>query len=223
MQNAIEIYGHPVSQPTRSLLAFCALSSIPFNFHELDIRSFEFLSPSFTKINPFQTIPALVHDDYTLWESAAIVAYLAETFGVDNQWYPKDLKIRARINSYLHWHHEGTRVPMHGYIRPKFTLPKFYAGPELTAEAEIPLKKRFEDFFDTLKWLIQDTGYVARTENATVADIFAYSEISQSWFIQYNIDPYPEVKAWFTQIGNITEVCQAHEGLRNTISTFNKT
>lgn len=221
MSNTIQIFGHPISQPTRSLISFCNLSSIPYTFQEIDIRNFEFLSPEFTKLNPFQTIPTIVHNDFTLWESAAIIMYLAETFGVDNQWYPKDLKIRARINSYLHWHHEGTRVPLHGYIRPKFTLPKYYAGPELSNEAEVPLKIKFEGFFETLKWMIDGTGFVAKTQEASIADIFVYSEVAQSWFVHYDLQKFKVVKEWFDNIGSIKEVSQAHEGLAKVVNEFN--
>ena len=220
MSGTVQIHGHPISQPTRSLISFCDLSLIPNAFLEVDIKNFGFLSPDFTKLNPFQTIPTIVHEDYTLWESGAIVTYLAETFDVDNQWYPKDLKTRARINSYLHWHHEGTRLPLHGYIRPKFTLPKYYAGPELSADAEVPLRIRFEGFFETLKWMIRDTGFVARTQEPSVADIFVYSEVAQSWFINYDLGEFKEVKVWFDLIGSIKEVSQAHEGLAKAVNDF---
>src|SRR5574343_1610841 len=103
----VQVYGNIISQPTRSVLAFLKLSNIGYSFNSLDFGKGEHLTPEFSRINPYQAMPAIVHDGHNVWESAAIISYIAGVYNVDNQWYPKDPRARSRIDAYFHWHHQG--------------------------------------------------------------------------------------------------------------------
>ena len=210
----LNIYGHLGSQPTRSVVAFLKLSDIPFKFNEINLLKGEQLTESFIKINPFKAIPALSHGDYTLWESAAMVTYISEAFNSDNQWYPKDLHQRARINSYLHWHQDNTRELIASYVREKYVYPTYFGFPAITPEREVVVKANFENCLTTLTWMLKETGFIARTSQASIADVFAYSEIAQSWLLKYDLTPYPEVNQWFETVGKIEVVSEVHEPLR---------
>ncbi len=50
----------------------------------IDIRKAEHKSPDYLAINPMGKIPALVHNDVSITEAAAICAYLADTFADKN-------------------------------------------------------------------------------------------------------------------------------------------
>ena len=77
--------------------------------------------------------------------------------------------------------------------------------PELTDEQEAPLRARFIELLDDIKWHIASTGYVARTTTPSIADVFAFNEVAALRRL-YNLDEHAEVKAWFEQIAAITEV-----------------
>jgi glutathione S-transferase len=206
----LAIYGTFLSQPTRSVLTFCRLLSIPFTNHSINPMLGENQTPDFQRINPMQSVPAIVHNDYHLWESAAIVPYLADAYQIDNQWYPKDPKIRARINAYLHWHHAATREPLITYIRVKVIEPRFFGAPELTEETEAPYKAKLEEWFQVFGWQLMETNYAARTQEASIADIFAYNEMfSVHQFV--DLERYPKVKTWFDEIGRIEVVKEYSE------------
>lgn len=220
MSEALHIHGHPLSQPTRAILIFSKLSGVAHDFHLVDLMKRDHLTEEFTRINPYQAVPAIVHGTYSLWESPAIVTYIADAFDVDNQWYPKDIKIRGRINAYFHWHHQGCREPIAGYLRAKIIGPKFFGAPELTPEQEVPLRAKFDEFFSTFKWVLSDTGFAARTATATIADIFAYCEIAQTIMMGLDLAAFPEVKAWYDRIGECAIVTEVHETLRNMVASF---
>ena len=99
---SLEILGPEISPPVRTVIMFCRLAQIPFESRPINLHAGEQRTEEFSKINPFQTVPCIVHDGFNLWESAAIVVYLSDAFNTDTQWYPKDIKIRGRINAYLH-------------------------------------------------------------------------------------------------------------------------
>ena len=196
------IYGNVISQPYRSVVFYLKASNIQFESKTVYPLRGETSTEEYIKINPFETIPAIVHKDYSLWESAAIITYISEVYDVDNQWYPKDHKIRGRINAYLHWHHQNIRSPLIDYLRAKYFLSKFRGGPELTPEQEAPHQAALKTFLENLEWLIAETGFVARTQTATIADVFAYNELSIGLFLPITLDNHPKIRAWFDGIGN---------------------
>ena len=220
MSEPLHIYGHMLSQFTRSVCSFCTLSSIPFSFQTIDVLNREQFSASFSKLSPHNSIPAISHGTYSLWESAAIVPYLADAFAVDNQWYPREPKLRGQINAFLHWHHQGCTEPVASYLRAKFIAPKYFGAPLLSPMAEAPLKAGFEGFFEVFGGIIRQTGYAARTSRPSIADVFVYSELATSMMIDWDMSAYQEVGRWYQEIGGIPEIHEAHEVLRNEVAGY---
>jgi glutathione S-transferase len=54
---------------------------IPYEFVLLDMQAKEHLQPEFRQINPFGKVPAIEDGTIKLWESGAILLYLAERYG----------------------------------------------------------------------------------------------------------------------------------------------
>ena len=54
---------------------------VPYEFVLLDMAAGEHLQPEFRAINPFGKVPAIVDGDFKLWESGAILLYIAEKYG----------------------------------------------------------------------------------------------------------------------------------------------
>lgn len=52
----------------------------PYEFQLLDMKVGEHLQPKFLAINPFGKVPAIDDDGFIVWESGAIMLYLAEKY-----------------------------------------------------------------------------------------------------------------------------------------------
>ncbi|WP_055074457.1 glutathione S-transferase family protein [Pseudanabaena sp. 'Roaring Creek'] len=52
----------------------------PFEFQLLDLKGGEHLQPEFLAINPFGKVPAIDDDGLIVWESGAILLYLADKY-----------------------------------------------------------------------------------------------------------------------------------------------
>ncbi|MBN3950931.1 MAG: glutathione S-transferase family protein [Nostoc sp. NMS7] len=69
---------------------------VPYEFVKLDMQAGEHLQPEYLVINPVGKVPAIVDGDFKLWESGAILLYLADKYsksilspeerGVFSQW-----------------------------------------------------------------------------------------------------------------------------------------
>ncbi len=54
---------------------------LPYEFVLLDMQAQAHLQPDFLAINPVGKVPAIVDGDFRLWESGAILLYLADKYG----------------------------------------------------------------------------------------------------------------------------------------------
>jgi glutathione S-transferase len=70
---------------------------VPYEFILLDMPAGEHLQPEFLSINPIGKVPAIVEGDFQLWESGAILLYLAEKHGK----LPNSVEERAIITQWV--------------------------------------------------------------------------------------------------------------------------
>jgi glutathione S-transferase len=70
---------------------------VPYEFVQLDMRAGAHRQPDFLAINPFGKVPAIVDGDCQLWESGAILLYLAEKQGQ----LPESICDRAKLTQWV--------------------------------------------------------------------------------------------------------------------------
>ena len=93
------IRGAPNSRKAEAVVAHLGL---PVEQVELDIRKGEHKTADYLALNPNGLVPTLVDNDFILWESHAVMAYLADRFGAEGL-YPKDLRLRAEVDRWMNW------------------------------------------------------------------------------------------------------------------------
>lgn len=72
-------------------------------------------TPEYMKMNPNSLVPTIEDDGFVLWESHAIVRYLAAKHGAGTLW-PNDLRVRADADRWMDWTHSFSRE----FQRPVF-------------------------------------------------------------------------------------------------------
>jgi glutathione S-transferase len=70
---------------------------VPYEFVKLDMQAGEHLKPEYLAINSFGKVPAIVDGDFQLWESGAILLYLADKYGKS----PLSLEERAVFSQWV--------------------------------------------------------------------------------------------------------------------------
>ena len=150
----IKLYYHPSPNPLKVAL-FLEEAGLPYELVPVDTRKGEQHAPSFLAINPNGKTPALVDGDVTVFDSNAILLYLAEKTG---KFLPRDSPAeRAQMYSWLMFVATGIGPYCGQAVHFKFFAPepKDYAVNRYTFEAERHWRL-VNDHLATRQWMVGD-------------------------------------------------------------------
>lgn len=77
--STLKLYHSPYSPFSRSVLQLCNHLNVEVEVIELDLSEGEQMRPEFSKLNPQHCVPTLDDSGFILWESRAILNYIAAT------------------------------------------------------------------------------------------------------------------------------------------------
>jgi glutathione S-transferase len=98
----MRLYHHPISLNARRAVMTALQLDAAVELVFVDLRAQENLKPQFLQMNPNHRVPVLVDGDFQLWESRAIMQYLADKTPRQTI-YPTDVRARADVNRWLFW------------------------------------------------------------------------------------------------------------------------
>jgi glutathione S-transferase len=91
------VYGFPRSTFVHIVRLVLIHKEVPYTFRDLEP---EMGKPTHLALHPFNRVPILQHNDFTLYETSAIVAYLDDTFEKP-MLQPNSTRERARMNQWI--------------------------------------------------------------------------------------------------------------------------
>ena len=97
----MKLYGFAGSPRTWKVRALAAHLGIPLEYENLDAAKGDNRTPKYLALNPTGRTPTLVDGDFVLWESDAIMQYLASK--KPNTLWPDDARTRADIMRWQNW------------------------------------------------------------------------------------------------------------------------
>lgn len=96
----LKLFGLRDTTCTQRVLAVLEEINVPYEFVTTSIermKTAEYLA----KLHPFGKVPAFQDGDYTIFESRAIIRYIASAYDTTNTLYPSDAKIRGIIEQWI--------------------------------------------------------------------------------------------------------------------------
>ncbi len=183
---------------------------LPYTVHWVDIGKGEQFDPEFLKISPNNKIPVIVDHEgpggmpFTVFESGAIMIYLAEKIG---RFLPKEPRGRSEVLQWLMFQ-VGTVGPMLGqahhfraYAREK--IP--YAIQRYTNEAG--------RIYHILDKRLADHEYLSG--DYSIADMAVFPWIRLHGRQGQDLAEYPNLTRWFERISRRPAVMKDMERLRD--------
>ena len=177
--------GHKISIALEEL-------ALPYTLHALDLASGEQKEPWFLAINPNGRIPAIVdraEDDFAVFESGAILLYLAEKTG---RLLPHDARGRSRVVQWLMFQMGGIG-PMMGQANVFF---RYF--PEKIQPAIDRYQGECRRLFRVLDGHLRDHEYLAG--DYSIADIANWAWVRTHRWSGIDIDDLPYLGRWRDQI-----------------------
>jgi GSH-dependent disulfide-bond oxidoreductase len=161
---------------------------LDYNVHKIDITKDEQFSKEFIAINPNSKIPAIVDrdTDITVFESGAILIYLAEKTG---KLLPTESKQRFQVIQWLMFQ-MGSVGPMFGQYNH---FNRFAA--EKIPYAIARYQKETLRLYEVLNTRLADVEYVGG--DYSIADIAIYPWIASYQFMELTLDKHPHLQRWY--------------------------
>lgn len=196
----MKLYGFPPSPNTWQVRALAAYLGMPLEIEIVDLTKGAHKSPAYLAINPTGRAPTLVDGDFKLWETQAIMQYIAGK--KPNALWPNDPRARADISRWQCWnlaHWNGDAwVPA---VDERFVKKILDLGPPdqaVLARADEAYAKE-ATMLDT-----HLSGQKNVVGNAlTIADFAIAAPLFYAQQAQLPLDPYPHLRAWFERVSSL--------------------
>lgn len=162
--------------------------ALPYEVHVLDLGAKQQKEPWFLAINPNGRIPAIVdrdENDFAVFESGAILIYLAEKTG---KLMPQDFKARSRVLQWLMFQMGGVG-PMMGQANVFFLY-----FPEKIQPAIDRYQGEVKRLFRVLDRRLAGNAYLAG--DYSIADIANWAWVRTHRWSGVEVDDLPHLKRW---------------------------
>jgi len=179
-----------ITPNNRKVEAFIKHFDLDVEIHQVNFRERENKSDEFLEMNPMGKVPLLVDGDLQLWESNAILTYLATVFPQTNA-LPMNPKGRANVDRWLHWQ-SCHLMPVMGQLK---------TGEETDLESVKPLYK-------VLDTQLAGQDYVCGELSVVDFALGAYTLTKLGRKIDYT--DVPNVAAWRERIADLKGFVATH-------------
>lgn len=186
----LKILGRATSSNVQKVLWCCAELGLPFEREDLGGPFGGNHTPEYLALNPNAVVPTIVDDGFVLWESNAIIRYLAAKHAPGTLW-PADVQARAAGDRWMDWQANVVRPALRPMIRILVRT-----APEDRDQAEVAAARdAFSAAMGILDRYLGDTRYLAG-EEFSVCDI-PLGISAYRWFnLDIEREDYANLKRW---------------------------
>ncbi|WP_083444829.1 glutathione S-transferase family protein [Herbaspirillum rhizosphaerae] len=190
---AIRLYGFPLSGHSHRVELFLSMLDLPYEFIHVDLPNKAQKEAGFLAMNPRGQVPVIVDGDVTLYDSTAILVYLAKRYG-NSGWLPDDAANAAKVQQFLSLASgEVLEGPGKARLVKVFNAPHDY---ELAKHKAASLLQLLEAHLGGGRSFLVGT-------HPTIADIACYSYVAHAPEGGVSLMPYPQVRAWITRVESL--------------------
>lgn len=193
----MKLYCTAPSPNSRKVLAVIRHLGLEVEIEHVDLMHGEQMAPAYLALNPNHLTPTLVDGDFKLWESNAIMQYLA-SLGSGSSLWPANPRSRADISRWQCWQlaHFGRALDVFAFERLVKPLLGLGQPNEAAVEAVTDEFHRFSTILDAhltqADWLVG--------EQVTLADFAVGAPLALREAARIPIDDYKAINRWYARI-----------------------
>jgi glutathione S-transferase len=186
----LKLYRHALSGHAHRAELALSLLGLPHERIDVDLAGRKHKTAAFLARHPFGQLPLLEDDGHFVWDSTAILVYLATKFDATGRWLPHDAAGRAAVQAWL-----SVASGLIAFGPAAARLVTVFGAPfnadEVIARAHA-LFKVMEGELARRPFLVGD--------HATLADIAGYSYVVNAPEGNVDLASYPALRAWLARI-----------------------
>lgn len=188
--NRITLYRHPLSGHAHRVELFLSLLGLTFDSVDVDLMKGAHKQPEFLMMHPFGQVPVLTDGETTLYDSNAILVYLAKTYDQSNTWLPEDALMAAQVQQYLSLAAgQLASGPARARLITLFNAP-YDADATITAA---------HAFLQVLNSQLEGSSWLVGGQ-PSIADVAHYSYIAHAPEGNVDLSEYRHIQSWLKRI-----------------------
>jgi glutathione S-transferase len=191
----MKLYIFPPSGRALGVMALKNHLALDCEVHPIDLSRGDQLTPQYLALNPNTKIPTLEDDGFVLWESNAILFYMAAKQRESGLW-PSDLKGQADVLRWLAWesaHWDAESCGMVAYEKSsKIVLGLGPPDPAFVARGE----RNFTRFAAVLDASLRGKAWLIG-ERLTIADFSVGGLVPSAERMALPVGNFPEILRWY--------------------------
>ena len=180
----ITLYGTPVSGNAYKVRLLLGLLGLEFDEVNINLMTGENRTESFLALNPRGQVPVLVDGEVTVWDSQAILVYLARRYG--EAWLPADPAPMAEV---MQWLAVSENELLFGLARARAVL---HFGRDFDLAASQAYGRAG---LKVLEQRLSENDWLA-AGRPTIADVACMPYAALSYMGGLPLDDHPAVRAW---------------------------
>jgi len=190
----LKILGRKTSSNVQKVLWCCGEIGLAFERTDAGGPFGGNRTPQYLALNPNGLVPTIDDEGFVLWESNAIVRYLATRHALGSL-CPTDLRRRADADRWMDWQQTALAAPMGVLFRALLRAP-----PDRVEPAELDAaRQKAASALSILDAQLGRTKYVAGAE-LTMGDI-ALGFVPHRWFLMPVERPaLPNLERWYRDL-----------------------
>ncbi|AKV00347.1 putative glutathione S-transferase-like protein [Labilithrix luteola] len=192
----MKLYSFPFSPNCQKVIAVAHEVGTPLQLVPVDLFKGESRTPGMLSKNPNGKVPILEDGDFVLWESTAMIAYIAAKAGRTDL-LPATPRERAEVDRWTAWQgaHFGPAVRKVAYER----IVKKLVGRGAPDEAVVKAgTEEFAMFAGVLDQSLGGKEYLCGRLTIADFDLTPYAALTAGCGLDFG--PYPKAKAWLQRM-----------------------
>lgn len=189
----LKLHGFPISPNTRRALFALEEHGAAYELVTVDLMSGEQKSPAYLALNPTGRVPTLVDGDWHLWESNAILEYLAARYP-DKALGPRSARETGEMARWMYMNAAHLSPNVARIFGHTIRLPEAQRIPRIVEEARLEVDRSLGALDARLagrEWLL---------DRFSLAEIATAPTLSAAPMLGIDLGRFPSVAGWMKRI-----------------------